>query len=248
MGKKRRRRKASTAVAAGSEPTETASTANAQNNDDVAEKKKLRVDKVPGAAGQSGTKPDSEPEKTQVNEKENDTSDVVIITDAEKAEQKRIENQKKLQKMVIRMRARGKSEKEIRKAKIKFKREVNMRRRIADPSTQPRAQPKPKKLTKREEHVQEWKARNPTEAQVKGKKHNLVIVPVLWRHKEEESDDILAACATIKKYLSSFGLDVWIDERTKYVALCESEQSGVKRSLFCCLFVARSQLIQFTSL
>ena len=133
------------------------------------------------------------------------------------AEAERVANQRKLQKMVIRMRQRGRSEKEIRKAKIAFKREVNMKKRIANPATTPRETPKAKKLTKREQHVAEWKARNPSEAQVKGQKHNLVIVPVLWRHKEEESADILAACATIKKYLSSFGLDVWIDERTKCV-------------------------------
>ncbi len=130
----------------------------------------------------------------------------------------RIANQRKLQKMVIRMRAKGKTDKEIRKAKIEFKREVSLKQRIADPATTPRAEPKQKKLTPREQHVAEWKERNQPEAAVKGKKHNLVIVPVLWRNKEEESADILAACATIKKYLSSFGLDVWIDERTKCVA------------------------------
>jgi hypothetical protein len=132
-------------------------------------------------------------------------------------EAERIANQRKLQKMVIRMRAKGKSDKEIRKAKIEFKREVSLKLRIADPTTTPRAEPKQKKLTAREQHVAEWKERNQPEAAVKGKKHNLVIVPVLWRNKEEESADILAACATIKKYLSSFGLDVWIDERTKCV-------------------------------
>jgi len=146
-------------------------------------------------------------------------ADQVVASQADAEEKERIANQKKLQKMVIRMRQRGKSEKEIRKAKIAFKREVNMRKRIANPATQPRANPKPKKMTKREQHVAEWKARNQTDAQIKGKKHNLVIVPVLWRHKEEESDDIMAACATIKKYLSSYGLDVWIDERTKCVLL-----------------------------
>lgn len=113
------------------------------------------------------------------------------------------------------MRKKGKSEKDIRKAKIEFKRQIRLRRRINDPTTVPRATPKPKKLTKREQHVLEWKSRNQTEAQIKGKKHNLVIVPVLWRHKEDETQGIIAACGTIKKYLSSYGLDVWIDERTK---------------------------------
>lgn len=212
MGKKRRRKSKGVAAEAAAETQKPEADAGATVADEAIVKKSKASTEHDAEAPAASLEAATSNEAAGSHEANKKSS---VQTDSAEAE--RIANQKKLQKMVIRMRQRGKSEKEIRKAKIAFKRDVNMRRRIADPSTEARANPKPKKMTKREQHVAEWKERNQTEAQMKGKKHNIVIVPVLWRHKEDESSDILAACATIKKYLSSFGLDVWIDERTKYV-------------------------------
>ena len=210
MGKKRRRKSKGAAADAAAETQQPEADAGVNVADEAI------VKKSKASTEQDAEAPAATPETAANNAAADSHEPKKSSVQTDSAEAERIANQKKLQKMVIRMRQRGKSEKEIRKAKIAFKRDVNMRRRIADPSTEARANPKPKKMTKREQHVAEWKERNQTEAQMKGKKHNIVIVPVLWRHKEEESSDILAACATIKKYLSSFGLDVWIDERTKY--------------------------------
>eukprot|EP00466_Bigelowiella_natans_P018931 jgi/Bigna1/90172/estExt_fgenesh1_pg.C_640046 len=50
----------------------------------------------------------------------------------------------------------------------------------------------------------------------KGAKHDLVIIPIFWKHKEEQKDRTIAAAERIKKHVSKTGLNVWIDARHKY--------------------------------
>jgi len=50
----------------------------------------------------------------------------------------------------------------------------------------------------------------------KGKKHDIVIVPIFWKHKEQQKEQALKAAKKIKDDLHKGGLDVWIDGRHKY--------------------------------
>ena len=234
MGKKRRRKRKSTEgstnqnertavpvpVTGDNNPTLNNGSSAIQKPPDVndTKTKRAKVAAPVAATADSQSSADRQPEPNASDSDSNKTignapSSSIVAT----AEKERVANQRKLQKLVLNMIKKGKSQKEIRKAKIEFKRNVSRLKWLSATGGENQGVTKPKKLTKRQKHVEEWKARNLTDAQKKGQKHNIVIVPVMWRQRQAENEDIMAACATIKKYLSSFGLDVWIDARTKYV-------------------------------
>jgi prolyl-tRNA synthetase len=52
--------------------------------------------------------------------------------------------------------------------------------------------------------------------QEKGEKHDLVIIPILWRRHEKESLRLEEICSKLKHALMSIGLDTWVDGRRQY--------------------------------
>jgi len=66
-----------------------------------------------------------------------------------------------------------------------------------------------------------WEVRPPSDpklltAMQMGSKHDLVVIPIFWKQKQDERLAILEASETAKQYLSKAGLNVWVDQRTKY--------------------------------
>eukprot|EP00937_MAST-01D_sp_MAST-1D-sp2_P004198 g4198.t1 len=49
-----------------------------------------------------------------------------------------------------------------------------------------------------------------------GSKHDVVIVPIFWKKREEEAESIKSAARGIKARLAAHKVDCWIDQRHKY--------------------------------
>lgn len=51
----------------------------------------------------------------------------------------------------------------------------------------------------------------------KGKKHDVVIIPIFWKHEGDQRERVLAAAAATKaRMIEKSRLNVWIDSRTRY--------------------------------
>lgn len=158
-----------------------------------------------GAAAEAGSGDASDDKNVKKKEKSATTTKPPLITHTLAAKMM----QKRLQALVIDLRKQGKTEAEIKLAKI------HLKRSIRHPGHEPggshnkwRQQVKPRPLT--EEEKQD-KAREEM-----GRKHDLIIVPIVWKQREEERLMVLDACADMKKILAARGVNTWIDQRTKY--------------------------------
>jgi len=114
--------------------------------------------------------------------------------------------QREVQQLVVRLRGEGKTESEIHAAKRVLKQKLGS---FQKPES---------RQAKKAKAWYEWL--NTEEAQDQKKenlehKHELVIVPVIWRGRHD-SEDVLAAAQGIKACLAQQGLDVWIDSRRHY--------------------------------
>jgi hypothetical protein len=117
--------------------------------------------------------------------------------------------QKRIQTLVRDLRKQGKTEAEIKLAKIHLKRSIRHPGHApAGSHSKWRQQVKPRPLTEEE--------RQAAAREEMGRKHDLVIVPIVWKQREEERLMVLDACADMKKILAARGINTWIDQRTKY--------------------------------
>ena len=49
-----------------------------------------------------------------------------------------------------------------------------------------------------------------------GRQHDVIIVPIVWKQRENEKDTIMGAADAVKSALMSRNVNAWIDSRTKY--------------------------------
>lgn len=121
-------------------------------------------------------------------------------------EQKRREAQRAIQQLVVRLRAEGKSDREIKIAKRELKSQ-----------TGPLYQP----TSKQAEKVKAWREwvkseKGQQKRQDKSQReHELVVIPVVWRGRHDK-DGVVQAAEDIKACVAQQGVDVWIDSRRHY--------------------------------
>jgi len=123
----------------------------------------------------------------------------------------RVDNQRKIgqraiQKLVSQMRVEGKTDREIQLAK----RELKAQTRSMQPQTSKKAQ--------KTKEWQEWATSKEGQDERKKKldrKHELVVIPVVWRGRQDK-DDIVRMAEDIKACVAQQGVDVWVDSRRQY--------------------------------
>ena len=110
-------------------------------------------------------------------------------TSSNPMEDRRKEMQRKLQKMVLEMRAQGASEADIKYAVTREKRKEE-RRLIAE----------------EEKRANERKACT----------HDVIIIPVAWKRNHQEKVSVDVTCDNVRRALFSTGLNPWLDCRREY--------------------------------
>lgn len=122
------------------------------------------------------------------------------------SEEQRRDAQREIQRLVLRLRAEGKSEREIKLAKRELKAQVG-------PLRQPES-----KHARRDLAWQEWARSSEAEEQRKSnraREHELVVIPVLWRGRHDK-DEVLRAAEDVKACIAQQGVDVFLDARRHY--------------------------------
>jgi len=121
-------------------------------------------------------------------------------------EERRKDAQREIQRLVVRLRAEGKSEAEIRAAKQELLAKFGSLR---------------KPDGKREEKKKKWQEWMQSDSGVEKKKdareykHDLVVIPVFWRGRHDQLD-VQKAAEDIKACVAQQGVDVWVDSRRHY--------------------------------
>lgn len=122
------------------------------------------------------------------------------------SEDQRRNAQREIQKLVVRLRAEGKSEREIKLAKRELKTKFG-------PLHQPES-----KQAQRGKEWKEWVKSDEGAQQRKSnleREHELVVIPVLWRGRHDK-EDILRAAEDVRACVAQQGVDVWVDSRRHY--------------------------------
>lgn len=115
--------------------------------------------------------------------------------------------QMEIRALVVKMRAEGKSEKQIEKAKQEIKAKYGGS--LSKPGSN------------RDVRSQQAKERRESKAALKQQKYNmtrsreLVIIPVIWRGRHDK-DDLQRTAQEIKDCVAQAGVDAWIDSRRHY--------------------------------
>jgi len=129
-------------------------------------------------------------------------------------EDERRSMQREITKLVVRLRAEGKTKQEIEMAKRDLKHGLGKTLRKPDSS----------RVKKAEAWKQEMAMKDAASGQNKmdekkkealEHKHDVVVIPVIWRGRHDHQE-IEKAAAEIKACLSQQGLDVWVDSRRQY--------------------------------
>lgn len=126
-------------------------------------------------------------------------------------EDERRKLQSQITKLVVRMRAEGKSEAEIKVAKDDLKRSVG--RPIQKPDGH-----RARKAQAWKESMKEWKESEAGVAEWRENRqrvHDLVVIPVFWRGRHDQQD-VLRAAEDIKALVAQHNVDVWVDQRRHY--------------------------------
>jgi len=128
-------------------------------------------------------------------------------------EEARRRAQKEIQQLVVKLRAEGKTKQEIEAAKRDLKKNCPI------PLTKPDSS-----RAKKTEAWKQWmsaadepKPKPDPEKRQEGleHKHDLVIIPVIWRGRHDH-EEIQKAAEDVKATLAQQGLDVWVDSRRHY--------------------------------
>lgn len=120
--------------------------------------------------------------------------------------------QRKIQDLVRRLKAEGKSKTQIEAAKKDLKKELGSLRK-EDGSRQRKTQEFWDKKKQAQEKGTKTSPNENEEAKVR--KHDLVVIPVVWRGRHDV-DDLLKAAQEVKSCVAQQGVDVWIDSRRHY--------------------------------
>lgn len=125
-------------------------------------------------------------------------------------EEKRRAAQREIQQLVVRLRAEGKSEAEIRAAKEELRAKHGGLRK---PDGRAEMKRKAWKEWLDSGTFQEQRAQERTERLQR--KHELVVIPVIWRGRHDHQE-VLRAAEDVKACVAQQGVDVWLDARRHY--------------------------------
>jgi len=181
----------------------------AKGKKDKAKKKKAAIAQAPESAGRAAGGGDDEqqpPKKKKKGtgggaEKASDSKE-----GGDPLEDKRKTAQREIQQLVTRLRAEGKPEAEVRRAKQELQAKFGDLKK-----------PNSKKEEKKKKW-QEWlESSTGKEKQQEAKeyKHDLVVIPVVWRGRHDRLD-VQKAAEDIKALVAQQGADVWVDSRRQY--------------------------------
>lgn len=121
------------------------------------------------------------------------------------SEEQRRETQRAIQQLVLKLRAEGKTEKEIKDAKQELKaKQAGSKEKILEAGN--------KNTWTDWYQTKEAKDERKAKLQIK---HDLVVIPILWRGRHDKLD-VLKAAEDIKACVAQQGVDVWLDSRRHY--------------------------------
>jgi len=152
-------------------------------------------------------------------------------------EVKRREQQRKTREIVLNFQKQGKSKEEIKKLKNDMKSRANAKpsqsskrtRNEGENSFNKRSRNERDDLFRKksfnEDNYTNYKGAGATftdqeedpekamKRDAMAKKHDVVIIPIIWRRKEEESEMVLDAAQSLKDKLAAHRINTWIDRR-----------------------------------
>lgn len=119
-------------------------------------------------------------------------------------EEERRNVQREIQQLVVRLKKEGKSQAEIDAAKRELKYQFGGSLR----------NPEGRKAKKSKEYHEKLQSQEAEEERKENKlkKHDLVIIPVVWRGRHD-MDDVHKAAEEVKSCVAQQGVDVWVDSR-----------------------------------
>lgn len=120
------------------------------------------------------------------------------------SEDSRREVQRKIQQLVVRLKKEGKSQAEIDRAKYELKGEFGGSLRNPDSKRAKKSLAYHEKLQSKD--AEEERKQN------QQKKHDLVIIPVVWRGRHDQ-EELNKAAEEIKACVAQQGVDAWVDGR-----------------------------------
>lgn len=84
-------------------------------------------------------------------------------------------------------------------------------------SWRPPRQPKQMNKRKRNNYQDKYSAKSrldiTEEKEILGKKHQLVVIPIFWKKRESEMEEVVEAANEFKQSIVKFKINVWVDKR-----------------------------------
>mmetsp|Transcript_23265 Transcript_23265/g.60442 ORF Transcript_23265/g.60442 Transcript_23265/m.60442 type:complete len:371 (-) Transcript_23265:80-1192(-) len=177
-------------------------------------KKQNKAAASPSGAGVQDATPTEKPSQTRTNKKKRKkkqaTESASAVGEESELDTQRKEAQREIQQLVVRLRAEGKTDAEIRVAKSELKvKHGNLRKPDGHRETKTKAWKEWISSDKgQEEKVQ-------TRAEKLQIKHQLVVIPVVWRGRHDHLG-VQRAAEDVKACVAQQGVDVWVDSRRQY--------------------------------
>lgn len=120
--------------------------------------------------------------------------------------------QRQVQELATKLQKSGKTGKDLKKALREFKQQLR-----SSNSKKKRAKTWREGLNREKKSRRIQQSQDDSisiEAKELGRKHNIVIIPIFWKKKEEEMAKVIAAAQDLKSKLIKYKLNVWIDQRS----------------------------------
>eukprot|EP00747_Dinoflagellata_sp_TGD_P197297 gnl/TRDRNA2_/TRDRNA2_68500_c0_seq1.p1 gnl/TRDRNA2_/TRDRNA2_68500_c0~~gnl/TRDRNA2_/TRDRNA2_68500_c0_seq1.p1 ORF type:complete len:388 (+),score=136.65 gnl/TRDRNA2_/TRDRNA2_68500_c0_seq1:57-1220(+) len=128
------------------------------------------------------------------------------------AEEERKKAQREIQQLVMRLRNEGKSKSEIEEAKRELKHKFGP---LQKPDSRQAVNAAAWKAWVSTEEKQGSDVRKEDRKEKLEIKHDVAIIPIVWRGRHDK-DDIHQAAADVKALLMQQGVDAWVDSRREY--------------------------------
>jgi len=228
--KRRKREQAAAAEAEVAEVAEAEAEPAAAPADKKSKKRKLEAaevaevaetaeaDTAPASTGKEKKKPER-PLPRQPSTRKREAAEVAEVAETAEAETApanfesavdediRRKAQKEIQQLVVRLRKEGKSEQDIKQAKWDLKKSFG---NLSKPDGH---RAKKAQAWKEQQATDEAKEQADKEKQDNSKKvHELVVIPVVWRGRNDKMD-VWNVAEAIKACVAQQGVDVWVDAR-----------------------------------
>jgi hypothetical protein len=129
-------------------------------------------------------------------------------------EDERRRMQREIQQLVVRLRAEGKTKQEIEIAKRDLKHGLGKMLRKPDSSRVKKAEAWKQQMAMEDSGTGQKKI-DEKKKEALERKHDIVVIPVIWRGRHDHQE-IIKAAEDVKACLAQQGLDAWVDSRRHY--------------------------------